>query len=81
MDILFLALNLAILGRIIMSWVAPTSEGPIPRLLYDITEPILGPFRRIVPRIGMLDISPMVAIMVMQLVEQALKNILFNFVR
>jgi YggT family protein len=70
---------LAILGRIIMSWVAPNSEGPVARILYDVTEPILGPFRRIIPRIGMLDISPMVAIMVMQLVEQALRGILRSF--
>jgi YggT family protein len=74
-----LALNLAILGRIVMSWVAPNSDGPIARILYDVTEPILGPFRRIIPRIGMLDISPMVAIMVMQLVEQALRGILRSF--
>ena len=74
-----MALNLAILGRIVMSWVAPNSDGPIARILYDVTEPILGPFRRIIPRIGMLDISPMVAIMVMQLVEQALRGILRSF--
>ena len=74
-----MALNLAILGRIVMSWVAPNSDGPIARILYDVTEPILGPIRRIIPRIGMLDISPLVAFMVMQLVEQALRGILRSF--
>ena len=76
---MFLALYLAILGRILMSWIAPNSEGPLARIIYDVTEPILGPFRRVIPRIGMLDISPMVAIMVLQLVEQALSGLLRSF--
>jgi YggT family protein len=69
----------AILGRILMSWIAPNGGGAVSRILYDVTEPVLGPFRRIIPQIGMIDISPMVAILVLQLAHQAIDSILRSF--
>jgi YggT family protein len=41
-------------------------------VLDQITEPILSPLRRIVPRIGMIDITPLVAIILLQVLAQAL---------
>ena len=52
-----------ILGRVIISWLvvaqimSPTN--PIASVLVSITEPILGPIRNIIPRVGMFDFSPM----------------------
>jgi len=40
-------------------------------VLDQITEPILSPLRRIVPRIGMIDITPLVAIILLQVLAQA----------
>jgi len=37
-------------------------------ILYDVTEPILDPLRRVIPRLGMIDITPMVAILLIQVV-------------
>jgi YggT family protein len=59
----------AIIVRILFSWFSMgNSGGPIVRLLDDITEPILAPFRRVIPPLGMLDISPIVAILLIQFV-------------
>jgi len=59
----------AIFIRIIFSWVGMDPRNPVAIFLQDITEPILAPIRQFVPRIGMLDLTPMVAI------------ILLNFIR
>ena len=47
-------------------------------LLYDVTEPILAPLRRVVPRIGMIDITPIVAIFLMNFVSQVLQQVLLS---
>jgi YggT family protein len=53
-----------------------TSTNPIARIVYEITEPVLGPLRRIIPRIGMIDITPIVAILLMQVIESVLVSTL-----
>jgi YggT family protein len=59
----------AIIVRILFSWFSMgNSGGPIVRLLDDITEPILAPFRRVIPPLGMFDISPIIAILLIQFV-------------
>jgi len=45
------------------------------RILDDITEPILAPLRKVVPRFGMIDITPMVAFLVLFVIQQALQQI------
>lgn len=62
------ALNLAIFGRVIMSWVSPQGNDPITPILIQITEPILAPIRRIVPRAGMFDLTPMVALILLNFI-------------
>jgi YggT family protein len=43
-------------------------------ILNQITEPILAPLRRVIPRIGMLDISPMVALLLLQFLQSLLER-------
>jgi YggT family protein len=62
---LFVALWLVILGRVLMSWVNPRFEGPIGRFLYETTEPLLAPIRRFMPRMGMIDLSPLVLLLIL----------------
>jgi len=45
-----------------------TAGGSLIRLLDDITEPILGPLRRVLPTLGMIDISPIVAIILINFI-------------
>ena len=78
-NLLFQILIFAILIRALISWfpIAPTS--PIIRLLDDITEPVLSPLRRIVPRLGMMDITPIVAMVGLSILQQILVSGLRSF--
>jgi YggT family protein len=65
-------LALAVFFRAILSWVAPDPSNPIMQALDAITEPILQPLRQIMPRMGGLDLSPMVAIIVLSVIARLL---------
>ena len=65
---LLIALYLVLLGRVLMSWVNPRFEGPIGRFLYETTEPFLAPIRRVLPQTGMIDLSPLIAFVVLTMV-------------
>lgn len=54
---------------VILSWVAPGSRSPGAELVAQITEPVLAPFRRLVPNLGGLDISPIFAFIAIQLLQ------------
>ena len=61
----------AILATIIVSWVAPGSYNPAILILHQLTEPVMKPFRNLIPPIGGLDLSPIfvfLAINVLQIV-------------
>jgi YggT family protein len=60
----FLSLvQLLIIARVILSWVAsPHSQNPVVQLIRQVTDPILVPIQSILPRTGMFDLSPMVAL-------------------
>lgn len=63
LDIFFYAL----LSHVILSWVNPHS--PIAPVLHSITRPILGPIQRIIPTMGGIDFSPLVAILLLQMLN------------
>lgn len=66
--------EILIIAYILMSWLRPTDGlvGDIYRVLGTFTEPWLGIFRRFVPPIGMIDISPIVAIIALRVLTNAL---------
>ena len=66
------ALTLAIFLRAILSWISPGQTNMLTNILYQVTEPILAPLRRIIPRVSMLDFSPLVAIILLQLIATLL---------
>ncbi len=70
------ALWLAILVRVILSWFPVDPSNPIIRVVWDVTEPILAPFRRVIPRIGMFDLSPLAAFLVISFLQQSLPRLL-----
>ena len=67
-ELLCEVLTLIILLRSLMSWITPGQTNPFTILLYQLTEPILAPLRRIVPKFGMVDFSPFVAIVILQVI-------------
>jgi len=62
----------AILGLIIFSWIAPNSHHPALALLHQVTEPVMGPFRRLLPAIGGLDLSPILVFVVINVLGKLL---------
>ena len=65
-------LYIAMIGRVITSWinVGPSSPlYPIAVIIHQITEPIVAPIRRVLPSVGMLDFSPMVALLLIRFIQ------------
>lgn len=77
-EMFFNIVFLLILARIVLSFLPQYQSNSIAQLVYGITEPILSPFQRLIPPIGMLDISPMVAIIVMGIIQQILLFVVAN---
>ena len=59
----------AMIVSVILSWVAPGSYNPGAQLVNQICEPLLAPFRKIMPNLGGLDISPIFAFIALNLVD------------
>jgi YggT family protein len=63
-------LSLLIFARIVISWGA-SPHNRLLHLLIRLTEPVLGPFRRVIPPLGFMDISPIVVLLLLDLLERA----------
>ena len=72
-DVIVTVLTIAIFVRVILSWFMLSTRNQMVINLYQaiavLTEPILGPLRRIVPTLGRIDISPIVAIVLLQVIR------------
>ena len=62
-------LAIAILLRVVVSWYSPRPTNKLVIILYRLTELFLAPLRRIIPRFGPLDFSPLVAVILLQLIR------------
>ena len=71
-SILFNILSVAILARVVLSWFNVNPFHPVISVLDQITEPILSPLRRVIPPMGMIDITPIVALLLLQFLERIL---------
>jgi YggT family protein len=65
-DLVLQTLWFVVLGRVLISWVDPAGSGRVARLLIDLSEPILGPVRRVLPTTGGLDWSPLLVMLALQ---------------
>ena len=68
----------ALLAMIILSWVAAGSGHPAIYLLHQITEPVMAPFRRILPAMGGLDLSPILVFVMINVLQIALRHVAAN---
>lgn len=69
----------ALIIYILMSWFPNARDTSIGTFLAKICEPYLEPFRRIVPAIGMIDISPLVAFLVLNLAQRGIYSLIPYF--
>ncbi|CAG0940384.1 hypothetical protein ANRL1_00143 [Anaerolineae bacterium] len=80
-DLLFTLLTFAIIARALVSWLPIDRYHPLIQFLDSITEPILAPLRRFVPMIGMMDITPIVALILLQIIQTILLRVLSGMAR
>jgi YggT family protein len=58
-------LIIIIIARSVLSWFSPRPTNIVTIYLYKVTEPLLMPIRRILPRTGMVDFSPLIALIIL----------------
>ena len=67
-------LAFAIFIRAILSWFPIDPSGPIVQGIASVTDPVIEPLRRVIPRIGMIDITPMVAMILLFAIASVLRG-------
>mgnify|MGYP000713447422 CR=1 FL=1 len=68
-------LTWAIVARSLLSWLPIDQSSSLYQMLYRATEPIIEPIRRVMPNTGMIDLSPMAAIIVLIVMGQLVANL------
>jgi YggT family protein len=74
-QLLFLVLQIAILLDVLFSWVRPNPYNPLVRLIHQIAAIVLDPLRRVVPPFGGLDITPIIALFLLQIAESIILQV------
>jgi len=77
-NFLFSAYYLVLLARVIISWVRPDPYNPLVKLIYQLTEPVLGPIRRVLPPLAGLDFSPLVAYFALEFLHRFVIKLLLQ---
>ena len=65
----------AVIGSVIISWVAPGSYHPAPQLIGQITEPLFKLAQKVIPPIGGLDLSPILIFLVIQIIQSQIARL------
>ncbi|NQT32428.1 MAG: YggT family protein [Candidatus Omnitrophica bacterium] len=74
---IFFILYIAIIARIVLSWVGADSYNSIVQIVYSISEPLLAPFRRLPLQFGGLDFSPLLVFFVLKLLNGFIVRAIF----
>jgi YggT family protein len=64
----------ALLAMIILSWVAQGSRHPAIQLLHQVTEPVMAPFRKLLPAMGGLDFSPIIVFVLINVIQIVIRH-------
>ncbi|MDP9467959.1 MAG: YggT family protein [Chloroflexota bacterium] len=75
LQLLLGALMLLVIARVVVSWMTPMGGGGLVAFIYQATEPILGPIRRLIPPTGGLDWAPLVALLLLGLLRAVLERL------
>lgn len=67
-------LSYAIIGRVIMSWIDQPGSMRVTQILNEVTEPILAPLRSVLPSMGMFDFTPIIAMLLLQVLEGLVRS-------
>ena len=69
---LLIALEIAIIGRVLLSWVEPRGRSSVGQFLIMVTEPVLAPVRRFLPSTGGLDLAPLIVMLILGAVVRSI---------
>ncbi len=67
-----------VLARVLISWVPHNPSQPIFKFIYEVTEPVMAPFSRLIPNIGGIDFSPIVVILAIEVLQKIVISILVS---
>lgn len=76
LELLIQIYSLIILARVLMSWVNLDPYSPLARTIFNLTEPILAPVRNLLPPAAGLDFSPIIVMILLQVIGQMLITML-----
>ena len=65
----------AIIIQVVLSWIQPGAYNPVTVVVHQLTTPVLRPFQRLVPPVSGIDLSPMVALLVLYLLRMAVPHL------
>jgi len=77
-NVMFEVYTFLIIAEVLMSWVPHDRYHPVFRFIEEVTEPVLRPFRRLIPVVGGIDFSPIVALMAVELVRRVILSLLIG---
>ncbi len=75
-DFILTLLSFAIIARALLSWFVRDPYNPLVYWLDRITNPIMEPLHRVIPPIGMMDITPIVALLILQFIQAIIQNVI-----
>lgn len=78
-DLIFEVLVWLIIIRCVLSFIKHNPYQPVIRFVYDVTEWVMAPFRRIIPSAGGIDFSPIIAVLAVELVRRIVIRLLLLF--
>ncbi|HSX14474.1 MAG TPA: YggT family protein [Candidatus Saccharimonadales bacterium] len=78
-DLFSLVFTILLLGRVVLSWIYPhPGSNAITTWLYELTEPVLVPIRKLMPQTGMIDLAPLAAFFLLQALVWAAHYLLLH---
>ncbi len=75
-DLFFTLMTFLILGRVILSWLPQYRYSQVGQFIYSITDPVMRPIQNLIPPLGMIDISPIIAIIALQILQTIIGTII-----
>ncbi|MEN6460878.1 MAG: YggT family protein [Syntrophomonas sp.] len=78
-DIIFEVLVWMIIARCVLSFVRHDPRQPVIRFIYDVTEPVMAPFRKIIPSTGGIDFSPIITVLAIEFIRRIVIKLIYLF--
>lgn len=73
-NITFNVFYFLVLARVLISWIPQIAHNAFGKFIFEVTEPLLAPIRRILPRMGAIDFSPLVVLIILQILQSLLSK-------